>query len=97
MTSLCPVLAGYKLVRSGSYVCLSSICVQNLSVALSSAVVWRLAYTAYRSFFDLLCELLFDSPLPLGADIYLLLGFTLLSAHFLIALISYHITLSFLP
>ena len=34
---------------------------------------------------------------PLRVDIYLLLGFTLLSAHFLIALISCHITLSFLP
>ena len=41
--------------------------------------------------------LLFDFLLPLGADIYLLLGFTLLSAHFLIAPISCHITLLFLP
>ena len=47
-------------------------------------------------FFDLLCELLFDFPLPLGAGLYLILGLTFLSAHFLIALISYHITLSFL-
>ena len=47
--------------------------------------------------FDLLCELLFDFPFLLGADIYLLLGFTLLSAHFLIPSISCHITLSFLP
>ena len=39
----------------------------------------------------------FDFSLPLGVDIYLLLGFTLLSARFLIALISCHITLSFLP
>ena len=70
---------------------------KNLSVALSSVVVWRLACTAYRSFSDLFCELLFDFPLLLGADIYLLLGFTLPLAHFLIALISYHITLSFLP
>ena len=97
MTSLCPILAGYRLVRSGSCTCLSSICVQNLIVALSSVVVYRLAYIAYRLFFDLLCELLFDFPLPLRADIYLLLGLTLLSAHFLIALISCHITLSFLP
>ena len=42
------------------------------------------------SVFDLLCELLFDFPLLLRADIYLLLSFTLLSAHFLIALISCH-------
>ena len=70
---------------------------KNLLAALSLAMVWRLACTAYRSFFDLLCELLFDFPLPLRADIYLLLGFILPLAHFLIALISYHITLSFLP
>ena len=47
-------------------------------------------------FFYLLCELLFDFPLPLGAGLYLILGLTFLSAHFLIGLISYHITLSFL-
>ena len=46
--------------------------------------------------FNLLCELLFDFPLPLGVGLYLILGLTFLSAHFLIALISYHITLSFL-
>ena len=70
---------------------------KNLSTALLSAVVWRLACTACHSFFDLLRELLFDFSFPLGADIYLLLGFILPSAHFLIALISCHITLSFLP
>ena len=47
-------------------------------------------------FFDLLCELLFDFLLPLGAEFYLILGLTFLSAHFLLALITYHITLSFL-
>ena len=47
----------------------------------------RLACTTCRSFFDLLCELLFDFLLPLGVDIYLLLGFTFLDcSHFL----SYH-------
>ena len=70
---------------------------KNLLAALSPAMVWTLAYTACRWSFDLLCELFFDFLLPLGADIYLLLGFTLLSAHFLIALISCHITLLFLP
>ena len=69
---------------------------KNLLAALSSSMVWRLACTSCSSFFDLLCELLFDFPLVLGADIYLLLGFILHSAHFLITLISYHITLSFL-
>ena len=44
--------------------------------------------------FDLLCELLFDFPLPRGARLYLILGFTFLSTHFLITLISCHITLS---
>ena len=47
-------------------------------------------------FFDLLCELLFDFPLPWGVGLYLILGFTFLSAHFLITLISCHITLSLL-
>ena len=88
MTSLHPVLAGYRLVRSGPYACLPSICVQNLHAAHSSAMVWRLACTVYRPFFDLLCHLLFDFPLPLGAGPLLLLGFTFISAHFLITLIS---------
>ena len=91
-----PVLAGYRLVRSGPCVCLSSICVQNLSVAHSFAVVWRLVCTVCRPFFDLLCELLFDFLLPLRAGPLLLLGYTFLSAHFLISLISYHVILSFL-
>ena len=46
--------------------------------------------------FDLLCELLSDFPLPLGVGLYLILGLTFLSAHFLISLISCHINLSFL-
>ena len=39
MTSLCPVLAGYKLVRSEPCSCLSSMCIQNLLNAHSSTVV----------------------------------------------------------
>ena len=39
MTSPCPVLAGYMLVKFGPYVCLSSMYVQNLSAAHVSAVV----------------------------------------------------------
>ena len=93
MTSLRPVLVGYRLMRFGPYTCLPSICVQNLSVTHSSAVVWRLACTIHRPFFDLLSELLFDFSLPLGAGPLLLLSFTFLSAHFLIALISCHVTL----
>ena len=45
-------------------------------------MVWRFAYIVYRPFFDFLCELLFDLPLPLEAGPLLLLGFTFLSAHF---------------
>ena len=41
-------------------------CMSNLPAAFSSVVVWRLVWIACRSFFDLLCELLFDFPLPLG-------------------------------
>ena len=70
MTSLRPVLAGYRMVRFGSCACLPSICVQSLPTAHSSVVVWRLACTVYRSFFDLLCELLFDFPLPLGVGLF---------------------------
>ena len=47
-------------------------------------------------FLTFLCELLFDFPLPLGARPLLLLGFTFLLTHFLIVLISCHVTLSFL-
>ena len=39
MTSPCPVLAGYTLVRFGPYACLSPMYVQNLSVAYAFAVV----------------------------------------------------------
>ena len=70
MTSLRPVLAGYRLVRSGPCACLPSICVQNLPVAHLSIVVWRLTYTVCRPFFDLLYELLFDFPLPLGVRLF---------------------------
>ena len=39
MTSLCPVLAGYRLVRSEPCACLSSMYVQNLPAAHAFAVV----------------------------------------------------------
>ena len=39
MTSLCPILAGYRLVRFGPCTCLSSMYVQNLSTAYAFAVV----------------------------------------------------------
>ena len=39
MTSPCLVLAGYRLVRFGSYACLSSMYVQNLPAAHASIVV----------------------------------------------------------
>ena len=74
ITSLRPVLAGYRLVRSGLYACLPSICVQNLSAAHSSVVVWRLACIIYPLFFDLLCELFFDFPFPLRAGLFFITG-----------------------
>ena len=39
MTSPCPVLAGYRLVRSGPCVCLSSMYVQNLSATHALTMV----------------------------------------------------------
>ena len=39
ITSPCPILAGYRLVRSKPYACLSSMYVQNLSAAHASIVV----------------------------------------------------------
>ena len=39
MTSPCPVLAGYKLVRSGPCACLSSLYIQNLLAAHAFTVV----------------------------------------------------------
>ena len=47
-------------------------------------------------FFVLLCGLFYNSLLPLGAELYLILGFTFILAYFLIAIMSCHITLSFL-
>ena len=70
MTSLRAVLVGYKLVRSRPCACLSSICVQSLPAAHSSAMIWMLACTVCRLFFDLLCELLFDFLLPLGTGLF---------------------------
>ena len=47
-------------------------------------------------FFVLLCELFYNSLFTLRAGLPLILGFTFLLAHFLIAIMSYHFTLSFL-
>ena len=47
-------------------------------------------------FFVLLCGLFYNSLFTLGAGLPLIVGFTFLPAHFLIAIIFYHITLSFL-
>ena len=47
-------------------------------------------------FFVPLCGLFYNSLLPLGAGLYLILGFTFLPAYFLIAIMSCHITRSFL-
>ena len=50
MTSPCPILAGYKLVRFGPCACLSSMYVQNLPAA--HALPW-LACTVCRPFFTI--------------------------------------------
>ena len=50
MTSLCPVFAGYRLVRFGPCACLSSMYVQNLPAA--HALPW-LACTVCRPFFTI--------------------------------------------
>ena len=49
----------------------------------------------YRFFFVLLCGLFYDSLLTLGAGLPLILDFTFLPSHLLIAIMSCHITLSF--
>ena len=72
-----------------------------------SAAAWGLACTVCRGlkaclhslllFFVLLCGLFYNSLLTLGAGLPLILGFTFLPAHSLIAIMSCYITLSFLP
>ena len=47
-------------------------------------------------FFVLLCRLFYNSLLPLRAGLRLIPGITFLPTYFLIAIMSYHITLSFL-
>ena len=96
MTSLCPILVRYRLVRLGPCACLPSMYVQksaccSLAFRGLEACLYSLPLVLWPFMWAF-----FDFPLPLGADIYLLLGFTLFLAHFLIAPISYHITLSFL-
>ena len=50
LTLPCSVLAGYRLVVPSPCACLHSICVQNLSAAHSSAVVWRLVVCVFWPF-----------------------------------------------
>ena len=73
------------------HVCLKSACCSFACRGLEACL-----HSLPFVFFDLLCELLFDFPPPLGAGLYLILGLTFLLAHFLIALISCHIILLFL-
>ena len=70
--------------------------VQNLPAAYAFAAAWRLSLHGLPPFFVPLCGLFYNSLLILGAGLSLVLGFTFLSAHFLIVIMSYHITLSFL-
>ena len=95
MTSLRPVLVGYRLMRFGPYTCLPSICVQNLSVTHSSAVVWRLAYTVCHPFLTFYVSYFMISHSSRGWAL-LDVGLCLLSVYSLTAIISCHITLLFL-
>ena len=74
MISLHPVLAGYRLVRFGPYACLPSICVQNLSIAHSSTVVWRLACTVYCLFFWPFMWVAFWFPTPFRGWAFIVTG-----------------------
>ena len=94
MTSLCPVLARYRLVRSGPCVCLSSMCVQNLLAAHAFAVV---GLHSLLSVFDYFLVFPFLYGLPyLGARPCLAMGFAFLQPTLFPAILSCHTTLSFL-
>ena len=78
-------------------------CVLSLHVCPRSACCSRVCHSLEAClhglllFFVLLCGLFYNSLLILGAGLPLILGFTFLPIHFLIAIMLYHITLSFLP
>ena len=72
MTSLHLVLAGYRLVKSGPctwHMPFFHMCPKSACCSLVRRV-WRFACTVCRPFFNLLCELLFDFPLPLRAGLF---------------------------
>ena len=98
-----PVLAGYRLVKSGPCACLISTCVQNLPVAF--AVVWRLVCTSYHPFltsygvsYFLIPHSLW--PTPFRGRALLNCGLFFLQPSFVpfcsLATISYRTTLAFL-
>ena len=94
MTSLCPVLARYKLVRSGPYACLSSMYVQNLPVAHVFVVVGL--HSLSTVFFLLFYSSPFLYGLPcLGTEPCLMVRFAFQLTLFP-TIIFCHITLSFM-
>ena len=95
MTSPCPVLAGYRLVMSEFCACLLSMCIQNLPATHAFTVVWRLAYTVCHPFLTFYVSYFMISHSPRGWAL-LDVGLCLLSIYSLTAIISCHITLSFL-
>ena len=95
MTSPCPVLAGYRLVMSELCACLLSMCVQNLPATHAFAVVWRLACTVCHPLLTFYVSYFMISHSPRGWAL-LDVGLCLLSVYSLTAIISCHITLSFL-
>ena len=98
-----PVLAGYRLVKSGPRTCSTFVCVQNLPAAF--AMVWRLVYTSccpslisYGVSYFLIPHSLWPTPFRgwltwLWAFLPLAYSFALFRS---LATISYHTTLPFL-
>ena len=70
------------------HVCPKSACCSCVSRGLEACL------HSLPPFFVPLCGLFYNSLLLLGAGLHLILGFTFLPAYFLIAIMSYHITLS---
>ena len=88
MTSPCPILAGYRLVRSESCACLSSMYVQNLPAAHASAMI---GLHSMLSIFDYFLVSLSFMVCPIRAGPCLTVGFAFLQPTlFPATILSYH-------
>ena len=94
ITSPCPVLAGYRLVRSGPYACLYSMYVQK-SVCCSYVCHGWPAQSAIRFLTIFWFPFLYGLPC-LGIGPFLMVGFAFLQPTLFSTTIFCHITLSFL-